>query len=366
MSAEIDAFSATPAEADAKFAAACGAAGIAPVIFTHPLKGPEGEGLATTVAELGPPDAGKALMVVSGTHGIEGYAGAGVMVGLLRDAAAIRLAPDTKVVFVHMINPWGLAWNRRENEDNVDLFRNLLYCDPPYAENPGFDDLADALAPAHWSGPEREAADRKLNRFVQQHGERELTRIMRLGQHKHPKSLTYHGRGPTWSKRVVDRIADGWLARSRHVAVLDIHTGYGPVGTGLIMSYDQEGSPGLAWLRDWFGDVHVCGHDPLIPVHARWPYDTIADRLPAAKVRTVALEYGTAEVDELSFDLVRENNYHHLHGDPLSPEGRAIQKRFRARFYVETDDWKRKVLRRGLEVFERTRAGLEGWQGAPR
>jgi hypothetical protein len=361
---DLSHFSATPAEADEKFAAACRKARICPVIFTHPLKGPADEPLATMVAELGPPEASRSLMVVSGTHGIEGYAGGGIMCQLLNDPDRLRLASDTKVVFVHMINPWGLAWNRRENEDNVDLFRNLLYCDPPYAENPGFAALADALAPAQWTGPVREAADRRLNQFVQQHGERELTRIMRLGQHTHPKSLTYHGRGPTWSKRVVDRVIDGWLAKSRHVAVLDIHTGYGPVGDGLIMSYDQEGSAGLAWLRDWFGEVHVTGHDPLIPRHARWPYDIVADRLPGTKVRTVALEYGTAEVDVLSFDLVRENNYHHLYGDPLSAEGRAIQKKFRARFYVETDDWKRKVLSRGLEVFERTKAGLERWASA--
>lgn len=354
-------FSATPAEADEKFILACRKAGIAPVVFTHPLKGPEGEPLATTLALLGPHESKTMLMVVSGTHGIEGYAGGGVMVQLLSDAGSIRLPKDTAVLFVHQINPWGLAWNRRENEDNVDLFRNLLYCDPPYAENPGFDALADALGPAAWSGPVREAADRKLQSFVQQHGERELTRIMRLGQHKHPKSLTYHGRGPTWSKRVVDRIIDGWLGRARTVATLDIHTGYGPVGDGLIMSYAREGSPGLAWLHDWYGEVHVAGHDPLIPTHARWPYDIVADRVPGARVRTVALEYGTAEVDVLSFDLVRENNYHHLYGDPLSPAGRAIQKTFRGRFYVETDDWKTKVLRRGVEVFGLTLAGLGKW-----
>jgi hypothetical protein len=87
--------------------------------------------------------------------------------------------------------------------------------------------------------------------------------------------------------------------------------------------------------------------------------------VPGARVRTVALEYGTSDVDILDFDLVRENNYHHLYGDPLSPEGRAIQKRFRARFYVETDAWKTKVLRRGVEVFNLTLAGLEGWAKSP-
>ena len=55
------------------------------MVFTHPLKGPDGEALATTLAEVGPPEAPRSLMVVSGTHGIEGYAGGGIMChGILR------------------------------------------------------------------------------------------------------------------------------------------------------------------------------------------------------------------------------------------------------------------------------------------
>ena len=357
-------FSSTPTEADAKFAKACLRAGIDRVIFTNPRPGPEGEALATTIARYGPAEASHAVVVVSGTHGIEGYAGGGVMCGVLEDHVSIELPPDTAIVFVHMINPWGLAWNRRENEDNVDLYRNFLYCDPPYPENPDFDLIADALTPPAWDGPIRSKADKFLADFVESRGRQELIRIIRAGQHRHPGSLTYHGQGPTWSKRVVDKIADGWLARCKRVAVLDIHTGYGPPGDGLIMSYDQPGTPGYAWLQEWFGNVHVVGRDPRIPVHSRMPYDIIGDRLPGCRVRVVALEYGTVADQQMDVELNRASNFHHLRGDPLSAEGCEVQRRFRARYYVETDEWKAKVLRRGREVFRQTLSGMAHWSAA--
>lgn len=363
---ELDVFSATPADADEKFLDACRRAGADPVIFEHPRRGPDGERLATTLAQLGPSDPRNCLVVVSGTHGIEGYSGGGVMTQLMRKRDAISLPADTGVLFVHMINPWGLAWNRRENEDNIDLYRNFLYCEPPFAENPEFDALADALTPSAWSGAVRDEADRTIADFVERHGRKELIRIIRTGQHRHPRSLTYHGNGPTWSKRIVDRIADGWLARCQRIAVLDFHTGYGPPGEGLIMSYDQPGSPGYAWLNDWFGEVHVVGRDPRIPLHSRMPYDIIGDRVPTAEVRVAALEYGTVADQQMDVDLNRESNFYHLRGDPLSPEGRDVQRRFRARYYVETDEWKSRVLARGEEVFLDALAGLSAWAATGR
>ena len=33
---------------------------------------------------------------------------------------------DYCIVFIHIINPYGMAWNRRVNEYNVDLNRNFL------------------------------------------------------------------------------------------------------------------------------------------------------------------------------------------------------------------------------------------------
>ena len=52
---------------------------------------PRGEALCTDTAWLGPRDASRALVVIAGTHGVEGFCGSGPMVGLLRGDAALGL-----------------------------------------------------------------------------------------------------------------------------------------------------------------------------------------------------------------------------------------------------------------------------------
>ncbi len=43
--------------------------------YPHPLSGPKGEALSTDVAVIGDPAADNLLLIVSGTHGVEGYYG---------------------------------------------------------------------------------------------------------------------------------------------------------------------------------------------------------------------------------------------------------------------------------------------------
>lgn len=115
----LDHFSSRVPEAEAKFRAA--AAVVAPVrAFAHPRRWPEGEELHTLVCRVGEPDSGNILMVISGTHGVEGYAGAAIETGLLEQVRSHPMARNTAVVLVHFLNPWGAAWNRREDENKPE------------------------------------------------------------------------------------------------------------------------------------------------------------------------------------------------------------------------------------------------------
>src|SRR3954447_1422406 len=71
----ISPLSPTYATARAAFLAAADAAGATIESTPHPRLGVEGEPLAVDVASLGPADADDVVLVVSGTHGVEGYAG---------------------------------------------------------------------------------------------------------------------------------------------------------------------------------------------------------------------------------------------------------------------------------------------------
>ncbi len=65
--------------------------------------------------------------------GAEGYAGSAIQIAILSDICASYNAEEMRhrhptLVFVHALNPYGFANNRRVNEDNIDLNRYLFMC----------------------------------------------------------------------------------------------------------------------------------------------------------------------------------------------------------------------------------------------
>ncbi len=132
-------FSIDLTEATARFREAASAAGLAVETWTNPHRGPAGEALETLSCEFGPPDAANVLVLNSGVHGTEAFVGAGLMLGILSDPQGfLRNAPNTRVVMIHILNPYGAAWGRYVNEDNVDLMKNLTYGDHPAPTDPLF------------------------------------------------------------------------------------------------------------------------------------------------------------------------------------------------------------------------------------
>ncbi|MEP6558186.1 MAG: DUF2817 domain-containing protein, partial [Burkholderiales bacterium] len=113
-------FSPTYVSARARFALAADRAGARLDIFTHDTAHtPDGGTLSTDVAVLGAPDADNALLIVSGTHGPEGFVGSAAQIGLLNRLALEGIPPNLRIVLVHAINPWGFANISRTTENNV-------------------------------------------------------------------------------------------------------------------------------------------------------------------------------------------------------------------------------------------------------
>ena len=65
----------TYADSRERFLDSARRAGADVVTFDHPMRGMDGEELAIDVATAGPADADAVLLIVSGTHGVEGFTG---------------------------------------------------------------------------------------------------------------------------------------------------------------------------------------------------------------------------------------------------------------------------------------------------
>src|SRR5438874_13754381 len=76
------------------------------------VKGPSGESIFTDAAYFGDARAKKLLVLVSGTHGTEGYCGSAGQLTFLEAGLHEKLPASTAVLFIHALNCYGFAWDR--------------------------------------------------------------------------------------------------------------------------------------------------------------------------------------------------------------------------------------------------------------
>ncbi|WDZ80709.1 DUF2817 domain-containing protein (plasmid) [Ensifer adhaerens] len=356
----------------ARFLSAARTAGASLVEYLHPLHGPNGERLATDVAYLGRNDAKKLLVLVSGTHGVEGPFGSACQTAWLSQNSPWQLPDDTAVLAIHLINPWGTAWTRRVNEDNVDLNRNFIDWQKGPPKNERYAALHGALVCRAWEGPERDAAAQAFEAAKQQvGGYAGIAPIVEAGQYDFPDGLFYGGDGPVWSNRTLIEILSTFAQQAAEVVVFDLHTGAGPYGYPALLSVAESDHAGLDWGRRIFGpalSIVVTGENAttdtgIAATATGYVSAAVRGALPKARVLPLVVECGTLDGSAVS-DAVQADNWLHLFGKIDSPHGDRIKKDLRAAFIPEDADWQRTCLEASLRHFDRAFADLKSVGGA--
>ena len=365
ISSANDYFSATYSDARARFLYACISSGASVSTHPHPLSGPSGEHLCADVARIGPAQCEHVIFVTSATHGIEGYCGSGIQVGLLTDRE--RPLPTSKValVLIHAVNPYGFAWTRRVNEDNVDLNRNFVDHDGRnYPENDLFEEVAQAMIPTRLDDTAIAECEAILNAARARHGEVAIRKAMHKGQYKHPRNMSFGGNHATWSNRLLHDVCRTHLQRegARTGSLIDLHSGLGPYGYGELMTPSKPGEMVFDLFHSWFGDqVHSTTAGKSAYAGSRG--SILAGFNPdVAGVRWASLgvEFGTRERSKVTA-AVRADHWLDVHGDtdPQSEQAQTIKHELRDAFYVEEDAWKEQVWERGKEVITTAIARLQ-------
>lgn len=359
MTGAAEHFSRSYDEARRKFLAAAKAAGAAIRHHVHPLKGPSGGELATDVARFGPDNASRVLGIGSGTHGVEGYCGSGIQTVLLREGFAATLPDDMAVVFIHAINPYGFAWDRRVNEDNVDLNRNFVDHTEPYPANPGYEELADAINPPDLSPGTMATCRARMKAYAAEHGPRAVQHALSAGQYTHPKGVQFGGHAPVWSNRTLRAIIRAEMAAAKRVAFVDLHSGLGARGAAEIICTEPETSGAYKRMVEWWGASvrsTVGGGSISSDVPGSIPV-CFADELKGREVTSCGLEFGTVPIAEVTVAL-QSDNWLHQNGGHDNPQAAEIAKLIRDAFYVDADDWKEQVTETARWTCARALAGL--------
>ena len=342
-----------------KFLRAAAAAGARVETYRNPTAGPEEEALFTDTAWIGPAQAERVLVAISGTHGVEGFCGSGVQVGWLESGLAKDMPAGTAMLMIHAINPSGFAWLRRVTEDNVDLNRNFVDHAKPYPVNTGYEVLHEAICPPEWTDAAIAESAKIFDAYAQMHGFRALQAAITAGQYSHPDGVFFGGHRPTWSAQTLRAILRKELAHARHVATIDYHTGLGPRGHGERICIHLPDTAGLARAEAWYaGDITstALGTSSSVEIKGANVHG-ITEALPHAAVTGIALEYGTLAIDDVKLAL-RADNWLHVHGKPASAKGKAIKAQIREAFYQDADDWKQMIWERAVETQTMALKGL--------
>ncbi len=282
----------------------------------HPMAGLEGGPIFTDIAVLGSPDAAKVLFVSAGTYGVEAFAGAAIQTGLLRSGYAARIGSDLRLVLIHVINPFGFAYLRRTNEDNIDLNRNFRDPAESCPPNPGYEALATAMAPKSISIIANIKALSRTLFYAARHGVGATRTAVTAGQYTHPKGFFYGGASEAWSAKTLRTIVQRHASGAKLVSFVDVHTGLGPFGTAKIILNVPKSMPAYERAVAWWGEiVETTKEGESISEDL---CDTlklaIPRMLPGVEVTAVGLEFGTVSSLKALSALRAENWLHHYGG----------------------------------------------------
>ena len=353
-----DSFSNDYVEARRKFVAAAKDANAQVQSLTHPLKGPAGETLYMDFASLGPRDAENAVVVTSGTHGPEAFCGSGVQVQLLSQPEELAKYHDTRLIFVHAHNPYGWAWLRRVNEDNIDVNRNYCDFDKSYPCNEAYESVRDLFLPDDFNDDARDA----ILAWADENGLQKFATVALAGQRVDPQGIFYGGHKPVWSREAVYSTLPQLVSGQRRAVLLDFHTGVGEFGQGTIFHLYGRDSVQDRLFKSWYdgkvaGEMEEIDNSEIDHAQGGAFMSGFHRVLPNHETYALVVEYGTVAIQRVLFALIADN-WLHAKGDPGSKLGREIKQEVLDTLYGNTPEWHQSVWQHGSWLIDKTVLGM--------
>ncbi|BCN94267.1 hypothetical protein THMIRHAM_20520 [Thiomicrorhabdus immobilis] len=323
--------------------------------FQHPLTDSDAKNLFCDAVFLSQSAKPKhVLVLICGTHGIEGFTGSAVQIDTLPLLAdLLKQQADLGVVLIHALNPWGFAWLRRSDHQGIDLNRNFIDFSQPLPSNPDYQTLhtqlqgltADSDLTCLWENTD-------FNTFVAK---------ITQGQYQQADGLFYGGTQASWSQQQLNKIAQhAFIQNAEQLSVIDVHTGLGPYGYGEIINDHTPNTAGFAWAETLYGN-NACS--ALLGESCSAPKLGLLDYfwhdLMGGRGCFITLEYGTFAVQHLILELLKEQLYQNqLKADQqrdLQAKPVVDLKNF---FYPFEPSWQQQVLFRARQTIAMALTGM--------
>ncbi len=320
-------------------------------------RGPSEEQLTVDFCWVGPKNARKLILHSSGVHGVEGIPGSATQTMLLNQlhSGDLVLPSGVAIAFIHIVNPWGMAWLRRVNEDNADLNRNFLSKGEEYAGEPKHYERLNSLLNPHTAPGGFDPFLLKALWAIVTLGFSTAKQTVQEGQYERPKAMQYGGgKLAESSQHVLDWLEENLTEVERAISI-DFHTGLGPFGVDSLLIFGDETRERLNRLSLAYGPT-VMGNDPKTSVAYRIR-GGIQGRFeadwPDIKWTTITQEFGTIKPIPL-LKIARAENRLTQWGNkpPLSLLHSRERVKMLESFSPSSMKWRRMILNRGRALVD--------------
>ena len=298
------------------------------------------------------------IVLTTGVHGIEGYIGSVMLDVFFREVYPTLNPESTGILVVANVNPYGMKYMRRYNENNVDLNRNFILDWDSFdlATNKDYPKVDTFL------GPEGKIGNAlwhevgfylSLGKTAITDGAGTISDALLGGQYEYPQGVYYGGTGDeastTYLKDVFTRCLD---SEYQNIVHIDIHSGYGPRYNMVIFNSVFE-TMTEAESQAAFGYDYVIAHDSEAFYATTGDTTDFFYRLADSKgtdktLFSTCFEFGT--IGDAFFDTILSLKYtvdeNRNHWYPTGNETTAeiIRQNYLELFYPTETQWREKTV----------------------
>ena len=298
------------------------------------------------------------IVLTTGVHGMEGYIGSVMLDVFFEEIYDGLNKDDTGVLVVANVNPYGMKYMRRYNENNVDLNRNFimdwerfdLSSNKDYPKVQSFLEPVGKIGNAFWHEVGFYLSLAKEAIFT---GADVISDALLTGQYESPQGVYYGGTGDEASTKYLKGVFNDCLeGEYENIVHIDIHSGYGPRYNMVIFNSVYE-TMTEAETKEAFGYDYVISHD------SESFYATTGDttdyfyRLAESKntdkeLFSTCFEFGTIG-DEfmdtiLSLKYTVDENRNHWYPTGNNTSAEVVKENYYELFYPTEKEWREKTI----------------------
>jgi hypothetical protein len=298
------------------------------------------------------------IVLTTGVHGMEGYIGATMLDVFFREIYPTLDTSDTGVLVVANVNPYGMKYFRRYNENNVDLNRNFILDWDSFdlSSNKEYPKVDTFLGPTGKIGNAlwHEAGFYlSLAKTAVTDGADTISDALLTGQYEYPQGVYYGGNGDEAStaylKDVFSQCLDSDYGNIIHI---DLHSGYGPRYNMVIFNSVFETLTEAESVAA-FGYDHVIAHDSeafyaTTGDTTDFFYRLAQQKQSQASLFSTCFEFGTIG-DEffdtiLSLKYTIDENRNHWYPTDNATSAEIVRQNYLELYYPTEAAWREKTV----------------------